>query len=159
MKRVLEVTSPAAAHGTILGEKNGKVVCLPADTKLNRHIFVCGASGTMKSRAIVRNQLFQSIKRGESVVLTDPKAELYDDTAELFRQNGYQVKVFNLVNPEHGDSWNCIGHVPIYLPLTEHMVVVAVRRWQDKAFPCFGAARGLAGVGAAPQSIRCRAAS
>ncbi|MDR1204344.1 MAG: type IV secretory system conjugative DNA transfer family protein, partial [Peptococcaceae bacterium] len=111
MKQVLEVTSPGAAHGTILGEKNGKVVCLPTDTMLNKHIFVCGASGTMKSRAIVRNLLFQSVKRGESVVLTDPKAELYDDTAELFRQSGYQVKVFNLVNPEHSDSWNCMANL------------------------------------------------
>jgi type IV secretion system protein VirD4 len=109
MKKALEVTAPSAAMGTILGKKNGKVVCLPVDTKLNRHLFVCGASGTMKSRAIVRNLLFQSIKRGESVVLTDPKAELYNDTAELFRQNGYRVKVFNLVNPEHGDSWNCMA--------------------------------------------------
>jgi type IV secretion system protein VirD4 len=109
MKKTLEVTTPAAAAGTILGEKNGKVICLPHDTGLNKHLFVCGATGTMKSRAIVRNLLFQTIKRGESVVLTDSKAELYDDTAELFRKNGYQVKVFNLINPEHGDSWNCMA--------------------------------------------------
>jgi type IV secretion system protein VirD4 len=109
MKQVLEITTPQEAHGTILGEKNGKVVCLPENTKLNKHIFVCGASGTMKSRAIVRNLLFQAIKRGESVVLTDPKAELYNDTAELFRKNGYQVKVFNLISPAHSDSWNCMA--------------------------------------------------
>ncbi|MCL2343323.1 MAG: type IV secretory system conjugative DNA transfer family protein [Firmicutes bacterium] len=109
MKRVLEVTTPAAAMGTILGEKNGKVICLPDNTKLNKHLFVCGATGTMKSRAVVRNLLFQAIKRGESVILTDSKSELYADTAELFRQNGYQVKVFNLVNPEHSDSWNCMA--------------------------------------------------
>jgi type IV secretion system protein VirD4 len=109
MKKVLEIAAPENARGVILGEKNGKVVCLPEDTKLNRHLFVCGASGTMKSRAVVRNLLFQCIKRGESVVLTDPKAELYDDTAELFRQNGYRVKVFNLINPEHSDSWNCMA--------------------------------------------------
>jgi type IV secretion system protein VirD4 len=111
MKKVLEVATPSEAMGTILGEKNGKVVCLPHDTRLNRHIFVCGATGTMKSRAISRNLLLQSIKRGESVVLTDSKAELYDDTAELFRQNGYRVKVFNLINPEHGDSWNCMANL------------------------------------------------
>lgn len=109
MKSVLEVATPAEAMGTILGEKNGKVVCLPHDTKLNKHLFVCGATGTMKSRAIARNMLFQAIKRGESVVLTDSKAELYDDTAEMFRQNGYTVKVFNLINPEHSDSWNCMA--------------------------------------------------
>ena len=109
MKQVLEVSSPENARGNILGKINGKLVCLPVDTKLNKHIFVCGASGTMKSRAIVRNLLFQSVRRGESLIVTDPKAELHDDTAELFRQNGYQVKVFNLLNPEHSDSWNCMA--------------------------------------------------
>jgi type IV secretion system protein VirD4 len=111
MKQALEVTAPENARGVILGEKNGKVVCLPVDTRLNKHIFVCGASGAMKSRAIVRNLLFQAIKRGESVVLTDSKAELYDDTSELFRQNGYLVKVFNLVSPDHSDSWNCMANL------------------------------------------------
>ena len=108
MKKALEVTTPEAAQGTILGEQNGKVICLPKDTKLNRHMFVCGASGTMKSRAVVRNLLFQAVKRGESVILSDPKSELFGDTAELFRQNGYIVKVFNLINPKHSDSWNCM---------------------------------------------------
>lgn len=82
---------------------------MPRDTRLNRHIAIFGASGTMKSRAIIRNALFQSIGRGESVIITDSKAELYADTSELFRENGYDVKVFNLVNPEHGDSWNCMS--------------------------------------------------
>ena len=46
---------------------------------------------------------------GESAIITDSKGELYADTAELFRRRGYEVKVFNLVNPEHGDSWNCMS--------------------------------------------------
>ena len=46
---------------------------------------------------------------GESVVITDPKAELYNDTSELYRKHGYEVKVFNLVDPAHGDSWNCMA--------------------------------------------------
>ena len=109
MKSVLEVTSPGNAHGIILGQKNGSVICLPADTMLNKHLCVFGASGTMKSRAIVRPYLFQSIKRGESCVVTDVKGELYNDTAELFRRNGYRVRVFNLINPEHSDSWNAMA--------------------------------------------------
>ena len=109
MRKVLEVSSPEKATGTILGHRNGSVISLPENTNLNKHIFVCGASGTMKSRAIIRNHVFQSIKRGESAIITDPKSEIYTDTVELFRQNGYQVKVFNLVNPEHSDSWNCMA--------------------------------------------------
>jgi type IV secretion system protein VirD4 len=109
MKSVLEVSSIGGTDGVILGEYNGKAVSMPKGTLLNRHIAIFGASGTMKSRAIIRNALFQALKRNESVVITDPKSELYADTAELYRQNGYEVKVFNLVNPEYSDSWNCMS--------------------------------------------------
>lgn len=109
MKGLLEVSPIEQAEGTILGEYTGKTVCLPKDTKLNRNIAVFGASGTMKSRAVIRNALFQALRRGESVVVTDPKGELYADTAELYRQNDYEVKIFNLVEPQHSDSWNCMA--------------------------------------------------
>lgn len=109
IKATLELESPKIAQGVILGEYRGKAVCMPTDTKLNRHIAIFGASGTMKSRAVIRNALFQALRRNESVVVTDPKGELYADTSELYRSNGYEVKVFNLVNPEHSDSWNCMS--------------------------------------------------
>lgn len=109
MQEELEMAPIEKAEGVILGEYKGKAVCMPKDTRLNRHIAVFGASGTMKSRAVIRNALFQAVKRKESVILTDPKGELYADTAALFQKNGYEVKVFNLVNPEHGDSWNCMS--------------------------------------------------
>lgn len=72
---VLEVASPQTARGIILGQNGrGKVICLPEDTRLNKHIALFGASGTMKSRGIIRPALFQSIRRGESVITTDPKS-------------------------------------------------------------------------------------
>ena len=109
MKEVLEISPVPDAKGTILGEYKGKAVCMPEDTRLNRHIAVFGASGTMKSRAIIRNALFQALRRGESVIVTDSKGELYADTSEMFRNAGYDVKIYNLVSPEHGDSWNCMS--------------------------------------------------
>ena len=108
MQNVLEISPIEKAEGTILGEYKGKAVCMPKDTLLNRHIAIFGATGTMKSRAVIRNALFQSIKRGESIIVTDSKAEMYSDTSEMFREAGYEVKVFNLKDPEHGDSWNCM---------------------------------------------------
>lgn len=109
MNKMLELTTPEKAEGVILGEYEGKTVCMPKDTKLNKHIAICGASGTMKSRAVIRNALFQALKNDESVVIADPKADLYRDTAEMFRANGYEVKVFNLVSPTNSDSWNCMS--------------------------------------------------
>ena len=109
MKSVLEVSTPEKATGMILGERKGQLICLPEDTRLNRHTAVFGASGTMKSRAIVRNALFSAIRRGESILISDPKSEMYNETSELFRKNGYEVKVLNLVDPLHSDSWNCMS--------------------------------------------------
>ena len=109
MKSVLEVSTPEKATGMILGERKGQLICLPEDTRLNRHTAIFGASGTMKSRAIVRNALFSAIRRGESILISDPKSEMYNETSELFRKNGYEVKVLNLVDPLHSDSWNCMS--------------------------------------------------
>lgn len=109
LRTVLEVASPQKAKGIILGQNDrGSVICLPEDTRLNKHIAVFGASGTMKSRGVIRPALFQSIRRGESVVVTDPKSEIYSDTVQLFRKHGYTVRVYNLLQPELSDSWNCM---------------------------------------------------
>ena len=108
-REVLEVGGINTVRGNILGERNGRLYCLPVETRFNRHTMIIGASGTMKSRAIIRNHLFQAIRRGESVAITDPKGEMFSDSYELFKKYGYNVKVLNLVNPEHGNRWNCMN--------------------------------------------------
>lgn len=108
-KEVLEIGNINSVTGDVLGEKNGKLYCLPVDTRFNRHKMIIGASGTMKSRAQVRNAIFQAIKRGESVGITDPKAEMFADTYELFKKYDYDIKVLNLVSPDHGNQWNCMS--------------------------------------------------
>jgi len=88
-----------------------KAVCLPERTRMNRNVAVYGASGSMKSRAYVRNAVFQSVAREESLIITDPKSELYEDMAVYLEANGYTVKIFNLVSPENSDSWNCLCEI------------------------------------------------
>ena len=110
MKNVFEVTDVDSCDGIILGEKNGKVVAIAKESRdFNRHMMIFGASGTRKSRCIIRNQLFQSIKNKESAIITDPAGELYEDTAMMFRENGYEVKVLNFIDPTHSDCWNCMS--------------------------------------------------
>lgn len=78
------------------------------NNKLNNHMAIFGASGTMKSRAMARNLIMQDARRGESIIITDPKGELYEDCAPFLEEMGYDVKMFNLVNQKHSDSWNCL---------------------------------------------------
>ena len=112
LHKELEVTKDLKrCKGTILGELDGKAVCVPVDTMMNRNVAVYGAAGSMKSRAYVRNMVFQCVRRGESLIITDPKSELYASMAEYLRDNGYVVKVFNLISPENSDSWNCLREI------------------------------------------------
>lgn len=112
MDGVLELVSHISdSRGVILGTLQGKAVCLPEKTRMNRNVAVFGASGSMKSRAYARNVIFQCVKRGESLIITDPKSELYADTRIYLEDNGYTVKVFNLINLENSDSWNCLAEI------------------------------------------------
>ncbi len=46
-----------------------------------------------------------------SYVFTDPKGELYDRTAGFLKQNGYDIKVLNLVRPQYSDGYNPLMHI------------------------------------------------
>lgn len=46
-----------------------------------------------------------------SYVFTDPKGELYDDTAGFLKEHGYDIKVLNLVNPANSDGYNPLMHI------------------------------------------------
>ena len=112
ISEVLDLVGDVKKHGgTILGKLDSKAVCVPRETRLNANIAVYGASGSMKTRAFCVNRILQSAARGESLVITDPKSELYEKTSEYLRSQGYEVKVFNLVTPEASDSWNCLCEI------------------------------------------------
>ena len=94
------------AEGDIIGIKDGLVLSRPEKSQHNKHMAVIGASGSMKSRAIVRNKIIGSKRRGESMVVTDPKGELFRDTAIWLRKSGYIVRALNLVSLDKSSGWN-----------------------------------------------------
>lgn len=112
-EEVLDLTSSLKKHsGTILGTLNGKYVCVPEESRLNKNIAVYGASGSMKTRAYCINRILQAAAQGESLIICDPKSELYETTSQYLRdEKGYLVRVLNLVQPEHSDSWACLSEI------------------------------------------------
>ena len=108
----LDITSCSKTTQDILGmTDDGRVITLPKSTRLTRNLAVIGATGTGKSRSISRNLIFQTAQRGDSMVITDCKSELYESMSGYLRDNGYTVKVLNLINMDHSDSWNCLAEV------------------------------------------------
>ena len=97
--------------GIILGEIDGEVICVPEKTRFNGNLAVYGASGSKKTRAFCMNMILQSAARKSSLVICDPKSELYEKSSAYLRDQGYTVKVFNLVTPAASDSWNCLAEI------------------------------------------------
>ncbi len=117
MSGVLDLVPDLRKHkGVVLGMLDGKAVCIPEDTRINSNLAVYGASGSMKTRSFCMNRILQATVRGEngageSLIICDPKSELYEKSSEFLRSRGYCVKVFNLVSPENSDSWCCLAEV------------------------------------------------
>ena len=65
-------------------------------------------SGSGKSASYSKPNAYQKLG---SYVFTDPKGELYDDTAGYLQRNGYKIKVLNLVNPKNSDGYNPLAHI------------------------------------------------
>ncbi len=77
----------------------------------HHHTLVVGQTGSGKTTALVDPLIYSLSKKGESMVLTDPKGEIYRNHSEMLRAKGYNIIVLNFRNPELGNSWN-----PLTLP-------------------------------------------
>ena len=75
------------------------------------HNLVIGATGSGKSQTIVEPMVELLIKKGESMVITDPKGELYKAASEYMKERGYNVVLLNFREPQNGNAWN-----PLTLP-------------------------------------------
>ncbi|WP_304429093.1 VirD4-like conjugal transfer protein, CD1115 family [uncultured Acetatifactor sp.] len=128
MEGVLDLVGDLRRHrGIVLGMLDRKYVCVPEETRLNSNLAVYGASGSMKTRSFCMNRILQGVSRGESLVICDPKSELYEKSSEYLRDKGYTVRVFNLVNPENSDSWNCLAEVEGQELMAQLFVDVIIR--------------------------------
>lgn len=113
-KKVYEVGPVENVTGTILGQftQDGEeVIALPFEPTGNRNLILIGPPGSGKSFGYVRTAVFQSIVRGESVVVTDPKGEIHNDMRKLLESRGYKVKVFNLINLDLSNAWDCVQEI------------------------------------------------
>ena len=72
------------------------------------NILVVGGSGAGKSRGFALPNIMQCCC---SMVITDPKAELLRKTGGLLEKKGYEVSVFDLINPDTSFCYNPFEYV------------------------------------------------
>ena len=83
----------------------------------NNNILCIGAPGSYKSRGFIIPFLMGCAQRSsndegrhpESVIVTDPKGELFEMTAPYFEKKGFYVKAVNFLDMAHSDGWNCLA--------------------------------------------------
>ena len=69
---------------------------------------VIGGSGAGKTRFFVKPNLMEA---NCSFLVTDPKGETLRAVAPLLLQKGYVIKVFDLIDPSHSDSFNAFAYI------------------------------------------------
>ena len=94
----------------MFAQKENKIltrnVRLGLDTHKHRrslNVLVIGGSGAAKTRSYVKPNILEA---NTNYVVTDPKQEVLTATGGWLKQNGYEIRVLNLVNLEQSDGYN-----------------------------------------------------
>ena len=92
--------------GIILGcvkkDYQDKIHYVDEDT----HVLCIGATRSGKTRSIVLQSIGTLALAGESLVISDPKGELYGYTAPFLKSKGYEIICLDFKNPTKSDRYN-----------------------------------------------------
>ena len=75
------------------------------------HNLIIGSTGSGKTQNIIFPMIEILAKHGESMIITDPKGELYEKKSNMLRSKGYNIVLLNFRDPGRGNAWN-----PMSLP-------------------------------------------
>ena len=75
------------------------------------HNLVIGSTGAGKTQTTVLPMVNLLAKHDESMIVTDPKGEIYEGTSNYLKSLGYNIVLLNFRDPQQGNAWN-----PMYLP-------------------------------------------
>ncbi|MCM1497901.1 MAG: type IV secretory system conjugative DNA transfer family protein [Clostridium sp.] len=78
--------------------------------KLNGNVLICGGSGAGKTFYEVKPNLMQ-MPHHCSFICTDPKGEILRSCGQMLKDNGYNVKVINLLEMDKSDCYNPFSYI------------------------------------------------
>ena len=81
------------AGGIPLGRANSMQTLIDIS---DAHTLVIGATGSKKSRLVIMPSVYIMGSAGESMIVSDPKAEIYGRTSSYLKRMGYNLVVVNL---------------------------------------------------------------
>ena len=111
MKSELKMIHPSdeiSDYGGIPLINNGKEIWVDDG---EYHNLIIGSTGSGKTEMLVQPMVKILAKSHQSMIITDPKGEIYERNAEELREKGYNVVLLNFRDPQRGNCWN-----PLALP-------------------------------------------
>ncbi|GMA65972.1 type IV secretory system conjugative DNA transfer family protein [Alicyclobacillus fastidiosus] len=79
--------------------------------RLNQQLLVFGPPGAGKTTGFILPNIFHLLQQGKSMVVTDPKGELYEHTANAAREEGYNVVVLDYLHFKYGARQNLLNYI------------------------------------------------
>lgn len=74
----------------------------------NRNDIIIASMGSGKTFTYVYNELIQTILRGDSFVVMDPKGECFQNLFKFCQSRGVDVHVLNMDKPKYSEFWDCL---------------------------------------------------
>ena len=106
--KMVKVTDEKMKYGGLPLINNGKEIYVDDGES---HSLIIGSTGSGKTQYMVLPAVKILARKGESMIITDPKGEIYEETAEMLKEKGYNIVLLNFRDPQKGNAWN-----PLYLP-------------------------------------------
>lgn len=131
IKQRFDVVYPDEIHSMPFGYIPGtkEVACEKTEKGKvkNATSLIIGCSGTGKTVSLNVPIVMQGIEAGNSMIISDPKAEIHEVTGQYALENGYKKYILNFRDLQYSSFWNCLQVV--IDPDTERLDVTALQQF------------------------------
>ncbi len=104
-----KLADPDESKNRILSN-NVRVSLDTTKTHINNNVLIIGGSGAGKTFYMVKPNIMQMMEGGSFIAL-DPKGEIARATGKMLKENGYNVKVLNLIDMKSSDCYNPFKYI------------------------------------------------
>ena len=125
--RPVRCAAPDAA-GAVVGS-DGRRAWVSRPEAGNPHVLLLGTPGSGKSRGVILPTIWTLGHAGDSLIVSDPKGELFQASAAFLRGRGYDVRLVDLVEPSRGARWNPLAAVRRAIEAGD-MAEASARAWE-----------------------------